>query len=290
LCKSKILLILAIPAAIVAAPPVQASFHLMQINQVLGSYYGDPRVQAIELRMRVSGEESVSQGRISAYDATGQNPVLIIDFDSDVAIGSAASRVLVTSPNLSLHTHPVTAGDFTMTNLIPASYLPAGSLTYESDAGVVLWRFSWGGAAYTGSNSGSTSNDADGNFGPPVPQSLTCNGAGSFILRCPSPATCHTSSSTNNAADYLINSTNVTFRNNAGTDFFLVSLVSVGDCNCDNVVDTDDIDAFVLALLDSNAYVASHPCCDPTSADVDLNGIRDGRDVMAFVDLLLNPK
>lgn len=275
---------------LLSAPPARASFHLMQINQLMGSFHGDPTVQAIELRMRVSGEESVSQARIRTFDAAGQNPVTIIDFASDVAIGSAASRVLIVSPNLSLHTHPPAAGDFTMTNLIPASYLAAGSLTYESDAGVVLWRLSWGGAAYTGSNAGSTNNDPDGNFGPPVPESLSCNGAGSLLFRCNNPNTCHTNSSTNNAADYLVNASGVSFRNNAGMDFALENPILVGDSNCDNAVDLDDIDAFVLALLDINAYIAANPCCDPLSADVDLNGVRDGRDVSAFVALLVDPQ
>ena len=49
------------------------------------------------------------------------------------------------------------APDFVMTSLIPPAYLAAGSLTWEQDApAVVLWRVSWGGAAYTGPGTVST--------------------------------------------------------------------------------------------------------------------------------------
>src|SRR5438552_28664 len=34
-----------------------------------------------------------------------------------------------------------------MANLIPASYFAAGSLTWESDGGIIYWRLSWGGTA-----------------------------------------------------------------------------------------------------------------------------------------------
>ena len=63
---------------------------------------------------------------------------------------------------------PITS-DFTMT-AIPASYLAAGRLAYLKPGfqmGNVLWSVSWGGASYTGPNTGLTTNDADGNFAPP---------------------------------------------------------------------------------------------------------------------------
>jgi hypothetical protein len=290
MCNSRHLLRFAFPAAILFSQSALASFHLMQINQVIGSYFGDATVQAIELRMRATGEESVSQGRIRAFDADGQNPILIIDFTTNVAIGNAASRVLILSPNFPLHTHPPAVGDFTMTNLIPASYLSAGSLTYETDAGIVLWRLSWGGSAYTGPNTGATTNDADGNFGPPFPDPLSCNGVGALLFRCISPPTCHTNSSTTNAADYQVNTSTIIFRNNAGTDFELPRPFIAGDSNCDNAVDFDDVEPFVMALLDASEYLATHPCCDILSSDIDLNGSRDGRDVIAFVELLLTPQ
>jgi hypothetical protein len=46
-------------------------------------------------------------------------------------------------------------------NLIPASYFAAGSLMWESDSGIVYWRLSWGGAAYTGPCTGNTANGVD---------------------------------------------------------------------------------------------------------------------------------
>ena len=60
-----------------------------------------------------------------------------------------------------------------------------------------------------------------------------------------------------------------------------------GDCNCDRVVDLSDIDAFVLALTDPAGYAAQHPMCPITTADMNLDGQVDGRDIQAFVNLLL---
>ncbi len=57
-----------------------------------------------------------------------------------------------------------------MDNLIPPSYLAAGRLTFSRPGfsnGDALWSVSWGGANYTGPNTGAITNDADGNFAPP---------------------------------------------------------------------------------------------------------------------------
>jgi hypothetical protein len=133
-----------------AAAPAQASFHFMQIEQVIGGVNGDVSAQAIQLRMRSPSQRFVSQARIRAWDATGSNPVLILDFAQDVANGQIGDRVLVVSSNFDQTTDPPVVPDFLMTNPIPPSYLAAGSLTFESDTGLVYWRLSWGGAAYTG--------------------------------------------------------------------------------------------------------------------------------------------
>ena len=93
------------------------------------------------------------------FDATGANPIVIVDFGASVPNGAVGSRVLVASPNFLAATTPNAVTDFTMTNLIPASYLAAGSLTYETDNGLTIyWRLSWGGASYTGPNSGAIDN------------------------------------------------------------------------------------------------------------------------------------
>jgi hypothetical protein len=60
-----------------------------------------------------------------------------------------------------------------------------------------------------------------------------------------------------------------------------------GDLNCDGAVDLDDIGPFALALIDPAAYAAAFPTCDILAADVDADGAADGRDVQAFVELLI---
>ena len=94
--------------------------------------------------------------------------------------------------------------------MIPASYLPAGRLTFEDNGGTIYWSLSWGGAAYTGSTTGSPLNDADGTYGPSFPgplpwtsnRALLFDGAAGDL-------------STNNAADYIVTVGAATFTNNA---------------------------------------------------------------------------
>jgi sugar lactone lactonase YvrE len=63
----------------------------------------------------------------------------------------------------------------------------------------------------------------------------------------------------------------------------------VGDLNCDDVVDNNDVAAFCLALLDPVSYQVAHPGCPILRADVNMDGQINGRDVAAFVTLLLQP-
>jgi hypothetical protein len=201
-------------------PAAHATFHLMQIEQVIGSVNGDTTAQAIQLRMRSVNEDQnlVSGGKLVVFDAAGLNPIIVLDIASDVVNGGVGSRVLIASANFPSHTMPVAVPDFTMANLIPASYFAAGSLCWESDAGIIYWRLSWGGAAYTGSNLGNTANDKDGNFGPPFgdPLPSSCTSALQFQGST-------TDKSTNNAADYLLIGSPIVFVNNAGASFTVVA-------------------------------------------------------------------
>lgn len=191
------------------APAAQATFHIMQIEQVMGGACGDVTAQAIQLRMRVASQNVVSAARLVARDAAGANPVVLIAFPSNVSGSSAGSRVLVTSAQFSSLYSP--AADFTLTNLIPQSYLAAGRLTFEDNFGNVYWSLSWGGASYTGPTTGFTTNDADGDFGPsfagPLPSSShsALQFQGTFA-----------SLSTNNAADYALTAAEAVFTSNAG--------------------------------------------------------------------------
>jgi len=45
-------------------PPAHATFHLMQVEQVIGGVSGDTSAQAIQLRMRLDGQGGVSKARL----------------------------------------------------------------------------------------------------------------------------------------------------------------------------------------------------------------------------------
>jgi hypothetical protein len=62
-----------------------------------------------------------------------------------------------------------------------------------------------------------------------------------------------------------------------------------GDLNCDGFVNNFDIDPFVLALSDPQAYAAAYPECDAQSADVNRDGVVNNFDIDAFVGLLAGP-
>jgi len=60
-----------------------------------------------------------------------------------------------------------------------------------------------------------------------------------------------------------------------------------GDMNCDGEVTFDDIDPFVLALIDPEAYTEAFPDCDLNNADANNDGEIDFDDIDPFVLLLL---
>jgi thrombospondin type 3 repeat protein len=212
----------ALPAVVLGlltVSPAHATFHLMQIEQVIGGVNGDVNAQAIQLRMRGAGQNLVAQSRVRAWDAAGLNPVLIVDMAANVAGGAAGARVLITSTAFQGYVSPVQAPNFTMTNVIPASYLAAGSLTFESDGGIIYWRLSWGGAAYTGSGALNVTNDANGDANPPFGAALPHMTL--QALRFPGAAG---AASTTNAADYAVTAGAAVFTNNAGASETVVGI------------------------------------------------------------------
>lgn len=60
-----------------------------------------------------------------------------------------------------------------------------------------------------------------------------------------------------------------------------------GDLNCDGVVNNSDIDPFVLALLDGDAYQSAFPGCAMMNADMNGDNRIDNSDIDAFVARLL---
>jgi hypothetical protein len=220
--RSVFLVVMTLVLTGVSVPPAQASFHLMQIEQVIGGVDGDATAQAIQLRMRAGGQNLLASARIRAWDATGSNPVVVINFASGVANASAGDRVLITSAPFNTSTNPAASPDFAMTNLIPGSYLAAGSLTFENNTGTqVWWRLSWGGGSYTGATTGiagGLGNDADGEFGPPFTGPLPSSSTQSLLFLGSA-----TAASTNNSADYNVTSNAAVFANNGGSSFTVQS-------------------------------------------------------------------
>lgn len=199
-----------------AAAASHGSFHLMQVEQVIGGVNGDNTAQAVQLRMRADFQNLVANARLRVSDATGSNPIIIQNLTTNVANGTTGARVLICTASFAALTSPPAAADFVLTN-IPPGYLNAGTITFENNLGtIVYWRVSWGGAAYTGSGAGSTTNDADGNFNPPVPVPLDISGFAP--IRFTGPAT---ALSTNNAADYAVGPSPSVWINNAGAQFVL---------------------------------------------------------------------
>lgn len=208
-------------SAFVGSTPAYASFHLTQIEQVIGGVAGRVDRQAIQLRIRAFGQNLMSLARIRAWDATGSNPVMIVDFTTNVAFGNVGDHVLVVSAAFA---NAYGAGDFVMTNPIPSSYLAAGRLTFEDDFGTIYWSLSWGGLAYTGLNDGSLLNDDDGDFGPPFDSRLLTSTAAAIAFTGPATAV-----STSNFEDYVITSGAATFTTNAGVTRPLPSEIIFGD-------------------------------------------------------------
>jgi hypothetical protein len=207
-------LILPIITALLLPAPAQASVHLMQIEKIAGGVQGDATAQAIQLRMRAVGQNQTQRGLLRVVDATGSNPITLASPAVSVANSGAGTTVLFATAAFSSHTNPPAVPDFTMA-AIPASYLAAGSLTFEDATfGTISWRVSWGGVAYSGSTIGAGTNDADAEFAPNFAAALPSAGLTALIF-----VNSATALSTNNAADYAESGAGVSFRNNAGTDF-----------------------------------------------------------------------
>jgi hypothetical protein len=229
---------LAVFTALGAHPhPARASFHFMQIEQVIGGVNGDTTAQAIQLRMRSGGQNLVAQAKLMAVDAAGAFPVLLDDMTTNVPNGQAGRRVLITTPNFANYTDIPLVSDFTMVP-IPASYLAAGQVRFMDNGSTIYWSLSWGGANYTGSTTGSTTNDSNGNFGPPVDMPLPSTTLQALLFTGATSAL-----STQNNLQYALTLGAATFINNAGTSFTLVAPAEPtlpGDYNDDGVVDAVD--------------------------------------------------
>jgi hypothetical protein len=209
------------------ASSAQAAFHVMQIEQVIGGVNGNNTAQAIQLRLRTTGQTVVSNASLWAADATGSNRILLLNIASNVSSGNTGDRVLLSTSafNTAMTTggNPTYTPDFTLASAIPASYLSAGRLTFEQDGGTVAtpgtiyWSLAWGGAGYSGTNTGDPTNDADSNFGTPFGSALPTLTFGGVRFTGTAGA-----GSTTNVADYALSASPATVTKNSGTGFSVV--------------------------------------------------------------------
>lgn len=206
--------------SVVGLQPALGAFHLMQIEQIIGGVNGDTTAQAIQLRLRSAGQNLVASSSVRAVDATGANPIMLENITTNVPNGQAGRRILLATPNFANYTNIPLVADFIM-DPIPESYLAAGQVRFMDDFSTIWWSLSWGGASYTGSTTGTGgpgTNDADGNFGPPVDMALP-----STTLQALQFTGAASALSTNNLTQYALTTGAATFINNANTSFTLVA-------------------------------------------------------------------
>lgn len=255
----------------VAHAECRASFHFMQIEQVIGGVNGDSTLQAIQLRMRFFGQNFVSFSRLRVWDASGNNPVIVKNFLTNVTNGAAGARVLIVSADFAAELDSPVMPDFIMDNLIPASYLAGGSLTFEDNTGTIIyWRLSWG--SYSGPTTGHFTNDPNSDFGSPFPGAMPSSDVNAIQFQGLANAT-----STTNLADYALTSGGSTWTNNAGAGGALIGGIGPDPCPSDidnnNSVDVLDL----LSLLAQWGDDCSIAAC---TADI------DNDDEVAVLDLL----
>ncbi len=219
-----------------AAAPGWATFHLMKIEQVVVGVNGDASAQAIVLRMRMDGQGRLAPARLVARDARGENPVVLIDFSESVANEAAGARILIASATMANYTSPVCQPDFTLSSRIPDAYFDAGTLTFETDTGgLVVYRLSWGGAAYTGDHAGGSDNDDDGDFGPAFGERLPTGG-----LRGLRNQSSFDALGTTNAADFAVTGGAAVLTNNGGAEFTVSPCSAASDSDGDGLCDAAD--------------------------------------------------
>lgn len=224
------------------------SFHLMQIEQVIGGLGGDVTKQAVQLRMRTAFQNIVSEARLKVWDAAGLNPIVLTDFPNNVNGFNEGARVLIVSPGFPVPTG-VTA-DFTMKAIIPQSYLLAGRITFEDHFGTIYWSLAYGGANYTGPNTGDITNDPDGDFGPPFPGPLPLVSNRGLLFQGPFFA-----ASSTNAQDYALTTGAATLTDNAGGSGVL-GPVCYPDCNASSTLSVSDFSCF------QSRFATGHPGAD----------------------------
>ncbi len=221
---------IALLAALALPGSAHAAFHLMEIEQVIGGVNGDTSAQAVQLKMRLAGQQFLSgNAQLVVRDAAGMNPVTLSIFPLPNKASGACRELLLATAEFEFKTNPpltATKRDYLMTAKIPASYLAAGTLTFEGIGNPTpWWRTSWGGAAYSGphtavAGASNVANDLNGNTSPAFAGPLPSTTLQALVFNPP----CATQS-LNNAADYRFTTEGAAavFRNNALETFTVMA-------------------------------------------------------------------
>jgi hypothetical protein len=70
--------------------------------------------------------------------------------------------------------------------------------------------------------------------------------------------------------------------------FWAAAIPILGDMDCDGVVNFDDINAFVAALVSQESYEAAYPNCRWLNGDINGDTTVNFDDINPFVDCLVN--
>ena len=60
----------------------------------------------------------------------------------------------------------------------------------------------------------------------------------------------------------------------------------LGDTNCDGYVNVDDVDSFVIALVNPGRYSEEYPYCQRENADCNGDGLINAFDIDPFAAML----
>lgn len=87
---------------------------------------------------------------------------------------------------------------------------------------------------------------------------------------------------------YVLSQSDIGFGGTTGMVQRIRVAPSVGDANCDGLINNFDIDAFVLAVSDFAAYSTAYPDCPASQTDVNGDGLVNNFDIDPFVACLVN--
>ncbi len=110
--------------ALVAAGDARASFHVVSISELGAGFLGNPNVQFVELRLDATGQNELTNTRLTSFDKDGIATVLLLT-PTDVANGQSGRNVLY-----------ATAEFQTATGITPDFVIPVGVV---GPAGMICW-------------------------------------------------------------------------------------------------------------------------------------------------------